>query len=186
MVIRVYLLPYDPDWQTAFQQEANLLQSILGANQVAIHHIGSTAIPGIYAKPVIDMLVEVRHLAGVDDSSSAMASVGYEGLGEYGIAGRRYLRKENDRGDRTHHVHIFEAGSPHVERHLAFRDFMIAHPEIAQQYSALKRTLASQLHPQDIEGYMNGKDAFIQQMEQQALIWRRSPSLNPINLSSGS
>src|SRR5205085_5583576 len=118
-----------------------------------IRHIGSTAIPDIYAKPVLDLLVEVRDITEVDGQSSAMESLGYEVMGEYGIPGRRYFRKDNREGIRTHHIHAFEAGSAEAGRHLAFRNYMITHPVDAQRYSELKRKLAEK-HPQSIDEYM--------------------------------
>ena len=165
---KVEVVPHDPKWRDAFGAEASRVAAALGGNVVAIHHIGSTAIPNIYAKPVIDMLVEVRDITEVDGRSSAMESLGYEVLGEYGIPGRRYFRKDSREGIRTHHIHAFEAGSAEAGRHLAFRDYMIAHPEAAQRYSELKRKLAEE-HPQSMDGYMDGKDGFIKEMDRRAV-----------------
>jgi len=170
---RVEVVPHDPRWRDAFESEAQHVAAALGENVVAIHHIGSTAIPGIYAKPVVDLLVEVRDVAGADGRSSAMESLGYEVMGEYGIHGRRYFRKDTREGIRTHNVHAFEVGSAEVERHLAFRDYMIAHPLDAQRYSELKRRLAEE-HPQSMDGYMDGKDGFIKEMDRRAAQWRAS------------
>lgn len=172
--MKVDVRPPNPDWPHDFALEAQQITQALATTVVAVHHIGSTAIPNIYAKPVIDMLVEVQAIAAVDlYHQAAMVNLGYEAMGEYGIPGRRYFRKENAQRVRTHHVHVFAARSPDVLRHLAFRDFMRAHPDCAQQYSALKQTLAAQ-HPDDIEGYMDGKHAFVKAMEQQALVWYRA------------
>lgn len=170
---KVEVVPHDPQWRDAFEAEAKPVAAALGGNVVAVHHIGSTAIPNIYAKPVIDLLVEVRDITEVDEQSSAMKSLGYEVMGEYGIPGRRYFRKDNREGIRTHHVHAFEAGSAEAGRHLAFRDYMIAHHVDAQRYSELKRKLAEE-HPQSIDGYMDGKDSFIKEMDLRAARWRTS------------
>jgi len=142
----------------------------MGTNLLAIHHIGSTSIPEIHAKPVIDILAVVADLAVVDQQTTAMEGLGYERMGEFGIEGRRYFRRDNSAGQRTHQLHTFERDSPHVRRHLAFRDFLRAHPMFAEQYGALKRKLA-QAHPHDMEAYMDGKDGFIEQMEARALEW---------------
>jgi GrpB-like predicted nucleotidyltransferase (UPF0157 family) len=168
---KVEVVPHDPRWRDAFEAEAKHLAAALGENVVAIHHIGSTGIPGIYAKPIVDLLVEVRDLADVDGRSPAMESLGYVVMGEYGIPGRRYFRKNNREGNRTHHVHAFRAGSEEVVRHLAFRDYMIAHPADAQRYSELKRQLAEE-HPHSMDAYMDGKDGFIKEMERRAAEWR--------------
>jgi GrpB-like predicted nucleotidyltransferase (UPF0157 family) len=170
---KVEVVPHDPRWRDAFEGEARQVAAALGENVLAIHHIGSTAIPGIYAKPIVDLLVEVGDLTEVDGRASAMESLGYEVKGEYGIPGRRYFRKDNREGIRTHHVHAFEAGSAEVERHLAFRDYMLAHPSDAQSYSELKRRLAEE-HPRSPGGYMDGKDAFVKEMDRRATRWRAS------------
>lgn len=170
---RVEVVPHDPRWRDAFEAEAEQVAAALGENVLAVHHVGSTAIPDIYAKPVVDLLVEVRDISEVDGRSPSMESLGYEVMGEYGIPGRRYFRKETREGLRTHHVHAFEAGSVEAERHLAFRDYMIAHPEDAQKYSELKRKLAEQ-HPHSIDAYMDGKDGFIKEMDRRAARWRTS------------
>ena len=165
--MRIYMVPHDPNWRHEFENEAEQVTAALGGNVVTVHHIGSTAIPNIYAKPVLDILLVVKDHADLDAKQAAMEALGYEARGEGGIPGRRFFRRDNAQGDRTHQIHAFEDGSPQIARHLAFRDYMIAHPDIAQEYSELKRTLAAQ-HPNDIEAYMDGKDAFIQEIDRRA------------------
>jgi len=99
---KVEVVPHNPRWRNAFEAEAKHIGAALGENVVAIHHIGSTAIPDIYAKPVIDLLVEVENITEVDERSSAMEALGYEAMGEFGIPGRRYFRKNNGEGIRTY------------------------------------------------------------------------------------
>lgn len=169
--MQVRVVPHNPQWQKLFEVESKRIIEALEENIVAIHHIGSTAIPGIYAKPIVDLLGEVKSLPELDDQRSYMEALGYEVIGEFGIPGRRYFRKNNTESIRTYHVHIFEMGSEQVSRHLAFRDYMIAHPTDAQRYSELKRRLA-QKHPTDIEAYMGGKDGFIKAIDQAAMQWR--------------
>jgi GrpB-like predicted nucleotidyltransferase (UPF0157 family) len=168
---KVEVVPHNPTWHEVFVEESQHIANALGERVVAIHHIGSTAIANIYAKPIIDLLVEVDNIAAVDQYAQAMERLGYEVLGEYGIPGRRYFRKDNSDGIRTHHVHAFQVGDDQVARHLAFRDYMKAHPEVSQQYSKLKRTLAAQ-YPTDIDAYMDGKDELIQAVDRQAAEWR--------------
>ena len=169
--MKVEVVPHNPNWKKAFESESKQIAKALGNNLVFIHHIGSTAIPYIYAKPIIDFLVEVQDIDRVEESNPAMEALGYEAMGEFGLIGRRYFRKENPPGIRTHHVHTYEVNSPEIERHLAFRDYIIAHPEDAHQYSELKRRLAKK-YPKDIEGYMDGKDKFVKEMERKAIQWR--------------
>jgi GrpB-like predicted nucleotidyltransferase (UPF0157 family) len=170
--MEIHVAPYDPRWSIEFVAEAVRIRSALGAMACAVHHIGSTAISGIFAKPIIDILLEVADIQKLDSRSSDLDDLGYEAKGEFGIAGRRYFRKESPTGVMTHQIHAFERGSPAVERHLAFRDYMIAHPLIAQSYSLLKQRLAA-AHPYDIEAYMDGKDSFIKAHEAKAIIWNR-------------
>lgn len=176
---KVEVVPHNPEWQREFHKESQLILAAFHDNSTnsgdnplitAIHHIGSTSIPHIYAKPIIDILVEVTDIEGVDAYNPQMIALGYEAMGEFGIPGRRYFRKEINQV-RTHHVHIFATGSKHVTRHLKFRDYMIAHPQQALAYSNLKRDLA-QKFPHDIEAYMDGKNGFIQDMEALALVWQ--------------
>ena len=174
--MRVLVVPHDPSWPDEYQREAEQVVRALAERLVRTHHIGSTAIPTIHAKPVIDLLVEVDVIDRVDECNPAMGALGYECMGELGIPGRRYFRKSDPAGSRTHHCHVFSEGSDQVHRHLAFRDYMIAHPERAQEYSELKQRLAG-LHPDDFDGYMDGKDAFIQETDRLAAAWRASTAM---------
>ena len=163
MSMRVVGAPHDPRWKNAFTSEAQEIRRVLGQNCLSIHHMGSTAIPGILAKPVIDLLVGVTDLNELDHCSPKMVGLGYEAMGERGIPGRRYFRKDLEPGLRTHNVHAFEEGSTGLDRHIAFRDYMLSHPADAREYSDLKQALAEQL-PNDIEGYMDGKDAYMKKL----------------------
>lgn len=164
----IEVVPYSSKWKEEYNKESQKLINIFGEEVISIHHIGSTSIPGIYAKPVIDILIEVREIEIIDRFNSAMESIGYIAKGENGIEGRRYFFK--GLYDRTHHVHIFQSGSEEISRHLNFRDYMIAHPEEAKQYGELKKQLAERFK-YDIEGYCDGKDAFIKEIDRKALEW---------------
>lgn len=165
----VVISDYDPAWPEEFRREAAAIARILGDNLTAIHHIGSTAVPGLAAKPIIDIMPVVRSLGAVDGSRAALESLGYEYLGEFGIPGRRYMRKGGD--ERTHQVHVFAQGDTvNITRHLAFRDFLRAHPDVCAEYAALKRELAAR-YPYDIDAYFEGKDAFVRRFEAAALAW---------------
>ncbi len=173
MIRKVVVVPHNPNWRIAFEIESRQVSVALGKNVVAIHHIGSTSISTIHAKPIIDLLVEVNDIAKVDERNPQMQALGYECMGEFGIPSRRFFRKDNAVGIRTHHIHTFEVDSAQVKRHLAFRDYLNAHPEAAQQYSELKQELAKQ-YPNDIQGYMDGKAGFIHAIDLKATAWRRS------------
>jgi GrpB-like predicted nucleotidyltransferase (UPF0157 family) len=161
---RVRLVPHDSSWAAEFEREVAVVRACLGPIVACVHHIGSTAIPGIHAKPIIDMLVEVTDLDRVDGRSDAMAAAAYEAMGSYGIDGRRYFRKQNARGERTHHVHVYAANTDQVRRHVEFRDLLRADPALALQYSKLKRRLARD-HSDDSRAYADGKAAFIARAE---------------------
>lgn len=167
----IEVVPYDPHWQVLFERAARELVEICGAEVVAIHHVGSTAIPDISAKPIIDVLVEVRCIEKIDEFNPEMIERGYLPKGEFGIRGRRFFIK-GDEEQRSHHIHMFQTGNPEFERHIAFRDYMIAHPEEAEAYSRLKEELARRF-AHDIEGYIAGKDAFIKEIERKALVWKK-------------
>ncbi len=167
--MHVRVCAYSPEWVELYQKEALKIREILGAELVEIHHIGSTAVVGLQAKPIIDIMPVVRQIARVDAFNLAFAAIGYECMGEFGIPGRRYFRKGGQQ--RTHHVHMFDVtNQTEIERHLAVRDYLRAHPAVAAEYGALKSRLAEQF-PYDIEAYCEGKDAFVKQMEQAALLW---------------
>ncbi|MBO8172343.1 MAG: GrpB family protein [Bacillaceae bacterium] len=165
---KVKVVPYNPDWKRMFEQEAQRLQTVLEPLLPRIHHIGSTAITGIRAKPIIDILVEVVDISRVDRYNRSMQQLGYEPKGAFGIAGRRFFIRGGNQ--RTHHVHIFQKGNPEIRRHVLFRDYLIAHPREAAEYSALKAELARKF-PEEIEAYIEGKDGFIKKIDQQAEYW---------------
>ncbi|WP_088007397.1 GrpB family protein [Indiicoccus explosivorum] len=164
---KVEVLPFDPVWIHRFESEAAVLRRLLGENCIAIHHIGSTAVPDLAAKPIIDLLPVVRDLEEVDRLIGAFESIGYKAKGENGLPGRRYFQKGGD--DRTHHVHIYEAGSPEIRRHLVFRDYLRTHPDEAEAYGRLKTDLASKF-PYDIGSYISGKEKFVAALESKALL----------------
>lgn len=169
----ILVLDYNPNWATSFEREANRIRTALGATLVRIHHIGSTSIPNTKAKPVIDILLEVSSLDELDQLSASLQALNYEVKGEFGIPGRRYFRLDDATGRRTHQVHSFEAGSQNAIRHIAFRDYMRAHPAIAVHYGELKSGLAAK-NPDNMAAYIDGKDAFVKEHERRALIWALS------------
>jgi GrpB-like predicted nucleotidyltransferase (UPF0157 family) len=165
----VEIVPYDPQWPSLFREAAAELCAAFGENLVVHHHIGSTAIPGMPAKPVIDAMPVVQDIERVADAEPALIRIGYEPRGEYGISGRRYFVKEVE-GRRSHHVHAFEVNHPAVTRHLAFRDFLIAHPDEARRYAELKLKLADR-YRNERQSYVEGKASFIAELERRALGW---------------
>lgn len=167
MAQHITVKEYDPAWRELYEKEKALIADILQENLVAVYHIGSTSVPALAAKPVIDIMVAVKSLDAADGAAEKFAEAGYEYLGEFGIAGRRYLRKGGD--ERTHQIHIFRADDTHnLERHLAFRDYLRTHEDAREEYAKLKKALAEKF-PYDIDGYCEGKDAFVRRVEALAL-----------------
>jgi GrpB-like predicted nucleotidyltransferase (UPF0157 family) len=168
----IHVVPYDPEWQHLYDLEAERLRAVFGVLLLDIHHIGSTSVPGLHAKPIIDIMPVVRYIEQVDHHNGEMVALGYEARGENGIMGRRYFTKGED-AHRTHHVHIYAPGNSEVNAHLHFRDYLRAHPDEAQRYGDLKRRLAAEF-TNDIYGYIDGKDAFVKELIAKANHWHQN------------
>ncbi len=171
----IRLVAHDPRWADAFVHEGARIVAALGDVLVRIHHVGSTSIADIVAKPVIDILLEVSSLDALDMRATRLGALGYEAKGEFGIAGRRYFRKDDAHGSRTHQVHAFAAGFADVQRHLDFRDYLRAHPDVARAYGVLKQELARRAGS-DVASYTDAKTPFVREVERRAAEWRaRTP-----------
>jgi GrpB-like predicted nucleotidyltransferase (UPF0157 family) len=154
-----------------YRHESRCILDALRPGQPIAHHIGSTAIPICFAKPIIDILIEADNLSLVDACNPMMQQLGYQIMGEYGISNRRYFRKNSDTGDRLYHVHVFAKGDPSIERHLVFRDFLIQHPTWAEKYSDLKRELAT-AHPNSSRHYTEAKTELVMLIDKLASKWK--------------
>ena len=178
MVRTIEVVQHDSAWDAAFAHEAGALVTLFAGSLMAIHHIGSTSIPGLPAKPIIDMLVVLRETETIDRFSGAMEGLGYRVRGEClnaevpGTPGRFYFSKDTV-GARTHQLHVCAVGHPEIADKLAFRDYLRAHPHRAAEYGALKQRLALR-HRHDIVGYIRGKDTFIGSALDEARQWSRS------------
>ena len=165
---KVEVSKYNPVWVQQFTEEAAVLAGIFGKEIIQIHHIGSTSVPGMSAKPIIDIMPVIRDLNQADSFNEKMEQAGYEAKGENGLPGRRYFQKGGDL--RSHHVHMYEEGNPEIARHLAFRDYLRCRPDAARAYSERKEQLAL-LFPFDISGYIEGKASLVKEIEKKALQW---------------
>jgi len=154
----VVIVPYDDKWPEMFEIESLLIKTLLGAVAVSVHHIGSTSVPGLSAKPIIDILVEVTDINELDAYNLAMVSAGYISRGENGIPGRRYFIKGG--GQRSHQVHAFAIGDLQVLRHLIFRDYLRKNRDIAGEYAEIKHS-AALLSQNDVHRYSALKADFI-------------------------
>ena len=172
--IPVELVPHSPAWAEHARCESARLRDAIGIALVAVHHIGSTSIPGIAAKPIVDLIPEVTSLEALDAAKERVVALGYEWWGEYGMAGRRYCTLiDPATGKRAVQLHCFATGSPHIARHLAFCDYMRRHPERARAYEA-EKIRARDLHPTDSHAYTDAKSAWIVAVEAEAMAeWRK-------------
>ena len=168
--MKVRLSDYNPDWIILYQQEAEFLSAIFKDEIVRFEHFGSTSVPGLKAKPVIDMMCIVKDIGKIDSYNDEMSLLGYDVAGDWGIPGRRLFRKGGEA--RTHHIHCYQADHPQIERHLVFRDYLRAHPEEAARYSQFKQELADRF--EDTSQYSPAKKLFVSTMEQLALSWYAS------------
>ena len=157
----VKLVPYTPEWTQWFELEKAQIEAVIGEHILDVEHIGSTAIPGMMAKPIIDLSVGVKNFDGAFICVEPLVALGYEYLGENGIPRRHYFRRGEPK--RTHHLHMVEVDSVDRERTLLFRDYLRQHPEVAQEYAALKDKLAHQFQ-HNRPSYMKGKTPFIDQV----------------------
>lgn len=168
MPVAVVIVEYNPRWPAMYQEERQSILTATGDLIVAIEHIGSTAVPGLGAKPIIDIMAAVRELVDAERCVEPLKTIGYEYVPEYNdiIPERRYFHKGPAEA-RTHHLHMVELTSDFWERHMLFRDFLRTHPEEAQQYYDLKKELAGK-YRSDREGYTEAKTAFIESVVDKA------------------
>lgn len=160
---------YDPAWPVRAVQVSARLRAAIGEALITVEHFGSTAVPGLPAKPVLDLMPIVSELTALDRRRPQVEAIGYAWYGEYGIAGRRFCTL-TENGIRRVHVHCFEDGSPEIHRHLAFRDYMRAHSDRARAYAEEKQR-AADLHPDNSTAYNLEKWAWVEHEEARALQW---------------
>ncbi|MGW4153710.1 GrpB family protein [Micromonospora chersina] len=170
-VARVQVQVYDPSWPERYAEEAELLRHTLADSLLAVEHVGSTAVPGLAAKPVIDILAAVRDFNGFPALVEHLQEIGYTYTpeSEADDPSRRVFRKgpENLTRLRTHHLHVTERGSDYWRRLIAFRDHLRTHPEDAASYVSLKHDLAAR-HAADPGRYTRDKRDFLRDIEQRA------------------
>jgi len=164
---QVSVAPYDPSWVVLFEQEAKQLSSLLGTRQ--IQHIGSTAVPGMAAKPIVDILIGLQKQELVDEMALAIITLGFEDMGEAGIVGRRHLRK---RSPFAVNIHLVLMNSNLWRNNLILRDYLRTHPDEAQRYGEHKYKIISG-GTNTLLAYSEQKTSFIQDLIQRAQIWER-------------
>ncbi|HZP48358.1 MAG TPA: GrpB family protein [Vicinamibacterales bacterium] len=171
MGVTLEIVDYDPRWPAAFDAERARLSTALGDRALRIEHNGSTSVPGLAAKPIIDIQISVAALTPLAPLIAPLAPLGYVHVPHADDACCPFLHRPAS-WPHTHHVHIVEAGGVEERRTLAFRDYLRAHPGTAREYEQLKRTLAAQTAADDPaarEAYANAKTAFIERIIRRAL-----------------
>ena len=163
----VQIVPYDPRWPSLFAEEAAAVQHVIGSWVTGgIHHVGSTAVPGLAAKPIIDIAVGVTDLASSRPCINLLAKLNYRYF-PYRTQVMHWLCKP-DPSRRTHHLHLIPCGSRRFCEEIAFCDYLRTHPDIARQYQRLKEQLAAQ-HTDDREAYTQAKGAFVTEVTTAAI-----------------
>jgi GrpB-like predicted nucleotidyltransferase (UPF0157 family)/GNAT superfamily N-acetyltransferase len=167
----VVVCPWSPFWADEYELAARDVRRILGDDVIAVHHIGSTAVEGMAAKPTIDLMAVVHCVEQAEQHDLWFVLAGWQPWGEHGTPGRRFYRRGSD-VKHTHHLHIFGIGHPEIEHQLATVAYLRSHEAEARQYGELKLALA-QAHPYDIDAYAAGKAEHVQELKARAVAWQR-------------
>lgn len=151
----------DPRWPEMFaQEEARIREALPRSLVTGVEHVGSTAVPDLAAKPIIDILVGVTSLKDGEQAAPLLTAIGYEDRGEFGIPGRLFFEKRENGTVRTHHLHMAEPGGEFWTDELLFRDYLRVHPDEARRYEQLKRDMARQ-HRFERTEYTASKSEYI-------------------------
>jgi GrpB-like predicted nucleotidyltransferase (UPF0157 family) len=156
----VRLVEYDARWPGLFAAEARRIRGQCGPLAPRLEHVGGTSIPGMCAKPVIDIAAGRPRDGSTGDYVAALERAGYEHRGERGVPGRQFFRRGQPR---AYHLHLVEEGGPLWRDYLAFRDYLRAHAEATRRFADLKRVLAARF-PRDREGYVNAKSPHVEEI----------------------
>ncbi|HEX5422191.1 MAG TPA: GrpB family protein [Candidatus Acidoferrales bacterium] len=160
----VTMVDYDPEWPTRFRELRDRIAAALGGLAITIEHVGSTSVPNMCAKPIIDLDVVVRS-EDVPAAISAVEALGYRHEGNLGVAGREAFRWVGDFPE--HHLYVCPEGSPALERHLLIRDYLRKHPDVAREYAVLKKQLAQKYRGNRTK-YQAAKSEFVDAMLEKA------------------
>ncbi len=163
---------YSADWPLEFEREAARLRMYLRDVIITVYHIGSTSVPGLAAKPVIDLMPMVSSIQRVDELTPILEKEGYRAWGEYGLPGRRFFTRDRN-NYRTHNIHFYPEEHPDIIRHLAFCAYLCNHEADRLEYEQVKRAAFAH-HPANIQGYMDEKDSFIKKLEPTANNWYKA------------
>lgn len=156
----VIVLPYDDAWRQSFIDISAELREALGELALRIEHVGSTSVPGLAAKPIIDVDVVISDYSMLDAVNAALQTIGYYHQGDFGIAGREAFGYDGKEHLQKHHLYVCPQDSAELNRHISFRDYLRTHPDAVREYSRVKAEGAA-LYPHDIDKYIEHKSPFI-------------------------
>ena len=159
----VVIQAYDDTWEQSFTDIAADIQEALGELVLRIEHVGSTAVKGLSAKPIIDIDVVIEDYSILSDVVSALQGIGYKHEGNLGIEGREAFTYEGKEHLQKHHLYVCPQDSTELKRHIAFRDYLCSHPDAVREYSRIKEEGAA-LYPYNIEKYIEHKSPFIEKI----------------------
>jgi GrpB-like predicted nucleotidyltransferase (UPF0157 family) len=157
----VHIADYDPQWPATFRQIRDQITAALGPLALRIEHVGSTAVPGLAAKPIIDLDVVIATRSDLPAVTANLRPLGYQPEGDLRVAGREAFTTPP--GAPPHHLYVCTADNPALVRHLALRDYLRTHPDTARAYAQLKRSLADR-YRNDRTAYTEAKTTFIEQV----------------------
>jgi GrpB-like predicted nucleotidyltransferase (UPF0157 family) len=161
LVTTVLIVPYRAEWPDRFHELRRIFSDALGPVALAIEHVGSTSVPGLAAKPIIDIDIVIRSRAELPEVTKRLAAIGYRHQGDLGITGREAFVFEGREERPAHNPYVCASDSAELARHLKFRDWLRANPSGVEKYAALKRELGSR-HPLDRDAYTRGKTEFVE------------------------
>jgi GrpB-like predicted nucleotidyltransferase (UPF0157 family) len=177
----VRMLAHDPAWNAVALREQERIARALGAVAVRVEHVGSTAVPGLAAKPIVDIQMSVLDVGRRERFVGGLEQIGYLFVSDPESLDYHFFAKPPGR-PRSHHLHVCQLGSEHESRHLAVRDYLRTHHREAASYEALKRELVER-HPEDRLAYIKGKKPYVDDLEERALAWARTIGASPAGRS---
>ncbi len=165
------LTAYNPSWPLEFEKLKTELAPLFGSNLIGFNHFGSTSIPGMLAKPSIDVCVEVKNLEEVKSTCSKLEALGYKSWGNYAGQGEEYFTLDDSSGQRKYNVHVLQTGNKFIESYIAFRDYLRANSRKVAEYIAIKETLRKEFGLDDYNSYNYTKSERMEALKQEALEW---------------
>lgn len=170
------VVEYDPKWRDIYKSHINKIEPILGNEILSVHHVGSTSIPGMWAKPNIDVMVVVHDISKIKQYRTDMELAGYVARGDYSKIDEEYFTEDLPSGERVASIHVFQSGNPEIKKHLDFRDYLTTNEDARNRYIKLKKQL---VHDRKVHyrGYDDGKQKLISQLNKEAEAWASSSKL---------